>query len=62
MNKKFNGEAFFFHGTLNHTVQYKYNDKFLKKKNFPKLLYITVKKADHSMSDSYSLKTICKFI
>ena len=62
MNKKFNGEAIFFHGSLDHTVPYKYNDKFLKKKNFPQLLYITVKNADHSMSDSYSLKTICKFI
>ena len=62
MNKKFNGEAIFFHGSLDHTVPYKYNDKFLKKKNFPQLLYITIKNADHSMSDSYSLKTISKFI
>lgn len=62
MNKIFYGEAIFFHGSLDQIVPYNYNDKFLKKKNFPQLLYITVKNADHSMSDSYSLKTISKFI
>ena len=62
INKTFNGETIFFHGGSDHTVPYNYNDKFLKKKNFPQLLLITIKNADHSMSDSYSLKTISKFI
>ena len=62
MNNTFRGETIFFHGASDHTVPYNYNNKFLKKKNFPQLLYITVKNADHSMSDSYSLKTISKFI
>ncbi len=62
INKTFNGETIFFHGGNDHTVPYNYNDKFLKKKNFPQLLLITIKNADHSMSDSYSLKTISKFI
>ena len=62
INKTFNGETIFFHGGNDHTVPYNYNDKFLKKRNFPQLLLITIKNADHSMSDSYSLKTISKFI
>ena len=62
MNKTFKGETIFFHGASDHTVPYNYNNKFLKRKNFPQLLYITIKNVDHSMSDDYSLKTISKFI
>ena len=62
INKTFSGETIFFHGGSDHTVPYNYNNKFLKKNNFPQLLFITIKNADHSMSDSYSLKTISKFI
>jgi len=62
INKTFSGETIFFHGGSDYTVPYNYNDKFLKKKNFPQLLFITIKNADHSMSDSYSLKVISKFI
>ena len=62
INKTFSGETIFFHGGSDNTVPYNYNDKFLKKNNFPQLLLITIKNADHSMSDSYSLKTISKFI
>ena len=62
MDKTFKGETILFHGACDHTVPYNYNNKFLKRKNFPQLLYITIKNADHSMSDDYSLKTISKFI
>lgn len=44
------------------TVPRSYNDKFFKKSNFSKLINITVKNADHSMSDEFSLNTISKFI
>lgn len=62
INRIFKGETVLFHGGNDHTIPYNYNDKFLKKKNFPLLLNIIIKGADHSMSDNYSLKTITKFI
>ena len=37
-------------------------NKFFRNKNFPMLINITVRKADHSMSDSFSLRTISSFI
>ena len=36
--------------------------KFFRNKNFPMLINITIRKADHSMSDSLSLRTISSFI
>ena len=62
INKVYNGEVILFHGSEDVTVPYEYNNKFFKNKNFPKLINITIKKADHSMSDSLSLKTISSFI
>ena len=43
------------------TVPHRYNDKFYDNQNF-KITQHYNQNADHSMSDSYSLKTICKFI
>jgi len=62
INKVYRGEVILFHGSEDLTVPYDYNNKFFKNKNFPMLINITIKKADHSMSDSFSLKTISSFI
>ena len=62
INKVYRGEVILFHGSEDLTVPYNYNNKFFKTKNFPMLINITIKKADHSMSDSLSLKTISSFI
>ena len=62
INKTFSGETIFFHGVNDGVIPYKYNNKFLKKGNFPQLLYLIIRNADHSMSDSYSLKIISEFI
>ena len=62
INKVYRGEVILFHGSEDLTVPYDYNNKFFKTKNFPMLINITIKKADHSMSDSLSLKTISSFI
>ena len=40
------------------TVPHNYNDRFYKSKKFPKLINVTIKNADHSMSDSISLRNI----
>ena len=62
INKVYKGEVILFHGSEDVTVPYEYNNKFFRNKNFPTLINITIKKADHSMSDSLSLKTISSFI
>ena len=62
INKVYNGEVILFHGSEDVTVPYEYNNKFFKNNNFPTLINIIIKKADHSMSDSFSLKTISNFI
>ena len=61
-NKKFLKETVLFHGDKDLTVPRSYNDKFFKNSNFSKLINITIKNADHSMSDEISLNTISKFI
>ena len=62
INKVYEGEVILFHGSEDSTVPYDYNNKFFKKRNFPTLVNITISKADHGMSDSFSLKTISGFI
>ena len=62
INKVYKGEVILFHGSEDITVPYNYNNKFFRNKNFPLLINITVRKADHSMSDSFSLRTISSFI
>ena len=62
INKVYIGEVILFHGSNDLTVPHHYNDKFYKNKNFPKLINITIKNADHSMSDIFSLKKISDFI
>jgi len=62
INKVYKGEVILFHGSEDLTIPYSYNDKFLKNKNFPMLINVTIRKADHSMSDNFSLKTISNFI
>lgn len=61
-NKKFLKETVLFHGDKDLTVPRSYNDKFFTNSNFSKLINITIKNADHSMSDEISLNTISKFI
>ena len=55
-------ETVLFHGDKDLTVPRSYNDKFFTNSNFSKLINITIKNADHSMSDEISLNTISKFI
>lgn len=62
INKVYRGDVILFHGSEDTTVPYDFNNKFFKNKNFPMLINITIRKADHSMSDSFSLKTITNFI
>ena len=62
INKVYRGVVILFHGSEDLTIPYNYNNKFFKSKNFPILINITIRKADHSMSDSFSLKTISSFI
>ena len=62
IKKIFRGETILFHGAKDLTVNHKYNDRFYKNSNFPELINITIKGADHSMSDKFSLKTISKYI
>lgn len=62
INKVYRGEVILFHGSEDLTIPYYYNNKFFRNKNFPMLINITIRKADHSMSDSLSLKTISSFI
>lgn len=62
INKVYNGEVVLFHGSEDFTVPHDYNNKFFKNKNFPKLINLTIRNANHSMSDNFSLKTISNFI
>ena len=62
IKKKFSKEVILFHGSKDITVPKSYNDKFFLNSNFPKLINVTIKNADHSMSDDFSLNTISKFI
>ena len=62
IKKIYSGEVVLFHGSNDTTIPYQYNDKFYKNKNFPNLINITIKDADHSMSDKNSLRTIINFI
>ena len=62
INKIYKGEVILFHGSDDLTVPHYYNDKFYKNKNFSKLVNITIKNADHSMSDIFSLNKISDFI
>ena len=62
INKVYKGEVILFHGSEDITVPYNYNNKFFRNNNFPMLINITIRKADHSMSDSLSLRTISSFI
>ena len=62
LNKSYKGEVILFHGSEDLTVPHNYNDKFYKSKKFPKLTNITIKNADHSMSDSLSLRNISIYI
>ncbi len=62
INKVYKGEVILFHGSEDFTIPYNYNDKFFKNKNFPILINLTIRNADHSMSDNFSLRTICNFI
>ncbi len=62
INKVYKGEVILFHGSEDLTVPYDYNNKFFKNNNFPALINIIIRKADHSMSDNFSLKTISGFI
>ena len=62
IKKKYNGQTILFHGGQDQSVPYNYNDKFYKNSTFLNLTNITIKNADHSMSDELSLKTIIKYI
>ena len=62
IKKKFFGETVLFHGGKDSTVPFNYNDRFNRNFNFSNLINITIKNADHSMSDQLSLKTIVKYI
>ena len=62
IKKKYNGQTILFHGGQDQSVPYNYNDKFIKSSTFSNLTIITLKKADHSMSDEMSLKSIIKYI
>jgi alpha-beta hydrolase superfamily lysophospholipase len=62
IKKKYNGETILFHGGKDLIVPYNYNDRFYKNSNFLNLTNITIKNADHSMSDKFSLKSIAKYI
>lgn len=62
-NKKiFKGETVLFHGSKDKAVPLDYNKGLIFKKNFMNLIMITIKGADHSMSDIDSLQNIIKFI
>ena len=62
IKKKYNEQTILFHGGQDQSVPYNYNDKFIKGSTFSNLTYITLKNADHSMSDKVSLKSIIKYI
>lgn len=62
IKKIYYGDVILFHGSNDLTVPYTYNDKFYNNQNFPKLINITIKNADHSMSDHYSLNNISMYI
>ena len=62
MKKKYIGQTILFHGGQDQSVPHNYNDKFYKNSTFLNLTNITIKNADHSMSDELSLKTIIKYI
>ena len=62
LNKTYKGEVILFHGSEDLTVPHNYNDYFYKSKKFPKLINVTIKNADHSMSDSLSLRSISIYI
>jgi len=62
IKKKYSGQTILFHGGQDQSVPYNYNDKFYKNSTFLNLTNITIKNADHSMSDELSLKTIIKYI
>ena len=61
IKKKYNGQTIFFHGGQDLSVPYNYNDRFYKNSTFLNLTNITVKNADHSMSDKLSLNSIIKY-
>ena len=62
VKKKYNGQTILFHGSKDLSVPYNYNDRFYKNSTFLNLTNITLKDADHSMSDKLSLNSIIKYI
>ena len=62
VKKKYNGQTILFHGVQDLSVPYNYNDRFYKSSTFLNLINITLKDADHSMSDKLSLNSIIKYI
>ena len=58
----FYGETIFLHGGKDKAVPYGYNDNFNFSKKFKNFKNILIKHADHSLSDTESLKTLSKFI
>ena len=62
IKKTYSGEVILFHGSEDLVVPHHYNDKFYKNKIFSKVVNITIKNADHSMSDIFSLRKISSFI
>ncbi len=62
VKKSYRGETIIFHGEKDLTVPNSYNDNLYKNSNFLKLINITVKNADHSMSDKLTLNSIIKYI
>ncbi len=62
IKKRFKGETILFHGSQDKIVPYNYTERFYKNENFSKLSIVTIKNADHSMSDKYSLNSIVRYI
>ena len=60
IKSKYNGKAIFFQGSKDTSVPYDYNNRFLDGDNFENLQIIIVKDADHSLSDTKTLKIIEK--
>ena len=60
IKSKYNGEVIFFQGSKDTSVPYDYNNRFLDGDNFENLQIIIVKDADHSLSDTKTLKIIEK--
>ncbi len=62
LQKKYDGEVIFFHGSKDSSVPYHYNNNLLESKQFKNIQLIIIKDEDHSLSTKKTLGIISRCI